>query len=297
MLLGTIFPNADIGTDPEAIRDYARAVEDAGFDYLLTYDHITGAHPDRFAGVTIPGFAGPPYVHDSPFHEPLVLFSHLAAVTRRLEFVTSVLVLPQRPAPLVAKQAAEVDLLSGGRLRLAVGVGWNFAEYESLNADFGTRNQRLEEQIVVMRKLWTEPLVTFKGRWHTLDRVAITPRPARPLPIWIGGGSSDPVLRRVARLADGWMPLLQPTEDAASAVERLRKFLREAGRDATSFGLDARIRAATGGSDKWIAAAQRWRALGATHLCLNSVTRGTPVREQLDAAIRMKHALTVSRTV
>ena len=132
--LGTIFPNADIGTDPEAIRDYARAVEDAGFDYLLTYDHITGAHPDRFAGVTIPGFAGPPYVHDSPFHEPLVLFSHPAAVTRRLEFVTSVLVLPQRPAPLVAEQAAEVDLLSGGRLRLAVGVGWNFAEYESLNA-------------------------------------------------------------------------------------------------------------------------------------------------------------------
>ena len=203
MKLGTIFPNADIGTEPEAIRDYARAVEDAGFDYLLAYDHITGAHPDRFAGGSIPGFAGPPYVHES--HG------------------------------------------SKSRSRSCASCG-------------------------------TEPLVTLKGRWHTLDRVAITPRPARPPPIWIGGGSSDPVLRRVARLADGWMPLLQPTEDAASAGERLRKFLREAGRDAAAFGLDARIRAAADGPDDWIAAAQRWRAL-------------------LDAAIRMKRALTDSRTV
>jgi probable F420-dependent oxidoreductase len=288
--LGTVFPNADIGTDAATIRDYARAVEDAGFDYLLAYDHVTGAHPDRFAGAAIPGFAAPPYVHDSPFHEPLVLFSHLAAVTSRLQFVTSVLVLPQRQAPLVAKQAAEVDLLSGGRLRLAVGVGWNFVEYASLGADFESRNRRLEEQIYVMRRLWSEPLVTFRGKWHTLDRIAITPRPARPLPIWIGGGSSDRVLQRVARLADGWLPLLQPTEDAADAVERLRAFLKREGRDATAFGVDARIRAA-GGVDDWVAAAQRWRSLGATHLCLNSVVRGTPARQQLETAIRMKRAL------
>ena len=133
MKVGIVFPQADVGTDPAVIRAFARGVEEAGFDYLLAYDHIIGAHPDRFAGAAIRGFAGPPYVHDSAFHEPLVLFSHLAGVTNRLEFVTSVLVLPQRSAPLVAKQAAEVDLLSGGRLRLAVGVGWNFAEYESLN--------------------------------------------------------------------------------------------------------------------------------------------------------------------
>jgi len=287
--LGIVFPQADIGTDPAVIRAFGRSVEDAGFDYLLAYDHITGVHADRFAGSTIPGFAGPPYVHDSPFHEPPVLFSHLAGVTTRLEFVTSVLVLPQRSTPLVAKQAAEVDLLSGGRLRLAVGVGWNFAEYDSLNADFATRNRRLEEQIVVLRRLWTEPLVTFKGRWHTLDRIAITPRPARPLPIWIGGGTSEHVLRRVARLADGWMPLLQSTEDPDKAMARLRALLVEAGRDPATFGLDARIRA-TGGPADWIAAARRWQALGATHLCL-SAGRGNPAQLQLETAIRMKQAL------
>ena len=257
MKLGIVFPQADIGSDPAVIRAFARAVEDAGFDYLLAYDHIIGVHPDRFAGATIPGFAGPPYVHDSPFHEPLVLFSHLAGVTTRLEFVTSVLVLPQRSTALVAKQAAEVDLLSGGRLRLAVGVGWNFAEYTSLNADFETRNRRLEEQVVVLRKLWTEPLVTFKGRWHALDRVAITPRPARALPIWIGGGTGEHVLRRVARLADGWMPLLQPAEDPEKAMARLRALLVEAGRDPAAFGLDARIRG-TGGPADWVAAARRY---------------------------------------
>lgn len=290
MKIGIVFPQADIGTDPTVIRAFARSVEDAGFDYLLAYDHITGVHRDRFAGATIPGFAGPPYVHDSPFHEPLVLFSHLAGVTTRLEFVTSVLVLPQRSAPLVAKQAAEVDLLSAGRLRLAVGVGWNFVEYASLNADFETRNRRLEEQIVVLRKLWTEPLVTFKGRWHDFDRIAITPRPARPLPIWIGGGTSEHVLRRVARLADGWMPLLQPTEDPEKAMARLRALLIEAGRDPGSFGLDARIRA-TGGPAEWVAAAQRWRALGATHLCL-SAGRGIPAARQLETAVEMKRVLT-----
>jgi probable F420-dependent oxidoreductase len=290
MRLGTIFPNADIGTDPVAIRDFAQAVEGAGFDYLLTYDHVTGAHPDRFAGASIAGFSAPPYVHDSPFHEPFVLFAYLAGLTRRLELVSSVLILPQRQTALVAKQAAEVDMLSGGRLRLAVGVGWNFAEYESLGADFHTRGRRLEEQILVMRKLWTEPLVTFAGRWHTLDRVAMAPRPSRPLPIWIGGGAGDQLLRRVARLADGWMPLLPPAEDAAAAVTRLHALLREEGRDPASFGLDARIRA-TGDPADWVSAARRWRSLGATHLCLNSVARGTPPMQQLDTAIRMKQVV------
>jgi probable F420-dependent oxidoreductase len=189
----------------------------------------------------------------------------------------------------VAKQAAEVDLLSGGRLRLAVGVGWNFAEYESLGAEFASRNARLEEQITVLRRLWSEPLVTYRGRWHTLDRIAITPRPARPLPIWIGGGAGDHALRRVARLADGWMPLLQPTEDPADAVARLRTYLGEQGRDAKSFPIDARIRA-VGGPDDWTAAARRWRELGATHLCLG-ITRGTPAAQQLRTALEMKRTL------
>ena len=291
MKYGAVFPHADIGTDPAAIRGFVQAVEAAGFDYLIAYDHVTGAHPDRFAGTSIPGFATAPYVHTSPFHEVLTLFAYLAGVTTRLELVTSVLVLPQRQTALVAKQAAEVDMLSGGRLRLVVGVGWNFAEYGSLGVDFSSRGQHLEEQIVVLRKLWSEPLVSFQGRWHALDRVALAPRPARPLPIWIGGGGSDGLLGRVARHANGWMPLLPPSEDAAAAVARLRERLREAGRDPAGFGLDARIRAGDGKPEAWIADATRWRDLGATHLCLNAAVRGTPPDKQLETAIRMKQAL------
>ena len=290
MKLGTVFPHADIGTDPAAVRDFAQAVEAAGFDYLIAYDHVTGAHPDRFAGVTIPNFAAPPYVHDSPFHEIFTLFAFLAGVTRRLELVTSVLVLPQRQTALVAKQAAEVDLLSGGRLRLVVGVGWNFAEYASLGAEFGSRGRRLEEQLLVIRRLWTEPLVSFEGRFHLLDRVAIAPRPARALPIWIGGGVGDVLLRRLARLADGWMPLLPVGDDPEAAVGRLRAVLKEEGRDPGSFGLDARLRA-TGGPADWVAGARRWQALGATHVCLNAVVKGTAPMAQLDTAMRMKRVI------
>jgi probable F420-dependent oxidoreductase len=201
-----------------------------------------------------------------------------------------VLVLPQRQTAQVAKQAAEVDLLSGGRLRLVVGVGWNFAEYGSLGADFGSRGRRLEEQLVVIRRLWTEPLVSFEGRFHLLDRIAIAPRPARTLPIWIGGGVGDVLLRRLARLADGWMPLLPPGEDAETAVARLRAVLKEEGRDPGAFGLDARLRGAGGPAD-WVREARRWQALGATHLCLNTVVKGTPPLAQLDTAIRMKRVI------
>ena len=290
MKLGTVFPHADIGTDPAAIRDFAQAVEAAGFDYLIAYDHVTGAHPDRFAGVTIPNFAAPPYVHDSPFPEIFTLFAFLSGVTRRLELVSSVLVLPQRQTALVAKQAAEVDILSGGRLRLVVGVGWNFAEYASLGAEFGSRGRRLEEQLLVIRRLWTEPLVSFEGRFHLLDRMAIAPRPTRALPIWIGGGVGDVLLRRLARLADGWMPLLPAGENPEAAVGRLRSVLKEEGRDPGSFGLDARLRAAGGPAD-WVAGARRWQALGATHLCLNAVVKGTAPMAQLDTATRMKRVI------
>jgi probable F420-dependent oxidoreductase len=145
----------------------------------------------------------PPYLYDDQFHEPFVLFSYLAGLTTRLQFATGILILPQRQTALVAKEAAELDLISGGRFRLGVGIGWNFTEYEALNEDFHTRGRRQEEQIVIIRKLWTEPLVSFEGRWHKLDRVAISPRPQRPIPIWIGSGTSDQLIRRVARLADG----------------------------------------------------------------------------------------------
>src|SRR5262245_54134555 len=239
MKLGINFPQNDIGSDPRAIRDFAQALEEAGFDYLSTFEHVSGAHPDRFVGIDT-GFPAPPYVYHDEFHEPFTLFAYLAGLTRRLELVTSVLVLPQRQTVLVAKQAAEVELLSGGRLRLGVGVGWNYAEYESLNEDFQSRGRRVEEQIELLRRLWAEPLVTFKGRWHNLDRVGIAPRPTRQIPIWLGGGSSDRLLRRVARLADGWMPMLR-LADAPEVLARLRDFMAEAGRDPTSLALQATL--------------------------------------------------------
>jgi probable F420-dependent oxidoreductase len=292
MRYGATFPHTEIGTDPAVIRDFARSVEGAGYDYLLAYDHILGADPGRFEG-PVGGFPSAPYTAEHAFHEVFALFSHLAAVTERLQFVTSVLVLPQRQTALAAKQAAAVDILSGGRLRLAVGVGWNFAEYEALNEDFHTRGRRIEEQIEVMRRLWTEPLVTFSGRWHHLDRIGINPLPVqRPIPVWIGSGSSDRSLRRVARLADGWLPLLTPSEDLSSSVERLRTYTREAGRDPSVLGIEARINAGGGEPRDWLKRARDLATLGITDITV-STGRGaglTPA-QHIERLVRCREAL------
>lgn len=234
MQIGAIFSQANAGTDPEAIRRFAVELERAGYRSLMAYDHILGASPERLGPGPFGAFPQAPYTSEHTFHEIFALFSHLSAVTTTMEFVTSVVVLPQRQAPLVAKQAATIDLLSGGRLRLAVGAGWNAAEYQGLGVDFSERTARLEEQVEVMRRLWSEPLVTFEGRFHTLDRVGINPLPANPIPVLLGTGGSDPVLKRVARVADGWMPLLAPGLDAVSfpdALARLRQLCEEQGRD------------------------------------------------------------------
>jgi probable F420-dependent oxidoreductase len=289
MKLGINFPQNDIGSDPRAIRDFAQTVEEAGFDYLSTFEHVSGAHPDRFVGIDT-GFSAPPYVHHDEFHEPFTLFAYLAGLTRRLEFVTGILVLPQRQTLLVAKQAAEVELLSGGRLRLGVGVGWNHAEYESLNEDFQTRGRRVEEQIELLRRLWAEPLVTFKGRWHNLDRVGIAPRPTRQIPIWLGGGSSDSLLRRVARLADGWMPMLR-LADAPEVLARLHGFMAEAGRDPASLDLQVSLFATEGEAEKWVNEARRWQTLGATHLGIWAGSRGLPPMQMLAQTIEVKKVL------
>lgn len=290
MKFGVTFPQTEIGADPIAIRDYAQAAEGAGFDYLATYDHVLGAPLDRFAGRDL-GFPAPPYLYDCQFHEPFTLFAYLAAVTKRIELTTSIVILPQRQTALVAKQAAEVDLLSGRRLRLGVGIGWNFTEYEALNEDFHTRGARQEEQITVLRKLWTEELVTFRGRWHTLDRVGINPRPARPIPIWIGGGHADKLLLRVARFADGWMPLFLPGQDPGEIIGRLRNHLREAGRDHRSFGLQAGIGTERGNEDDWVRQAQHLRSLGATHLGIGRLVRHTQPMAALEAAITAKKVI------
>ena len=268
MRLGVVFPQTEIGSDPAVIRDYAQAAESAGYDHLLVFDHVLGGKLERFDKLG----RRPPYTDESPFHEVFVLFGYLGACTQRLELVTGIVILPQRQTALVAKQAAAVDVLTGGRLRLGIGIGWNHVEYEALNEDFHTRGRRVSEQIAVMRKLWTEPVVTFEGVYHHLDRAGINPLPVqRPIPIWIGA-SAEPALRRAARLADGFFPQ-RPLEGGWPAtMERMREWVGEAGRDWMAFGVEQRIDVAAGSPDEWRAAADEWSTLGATHISL--VTAG-----------------------
>jgi probable F420-dependent oxidoreductase len=291
MKLGVTFPQTQIGRDPVAIRDYIQASEGAGFDYLMTYEHVLGAHPDRFREEGAP-FTTPAYLYGDEFHEPFALFAYAAALTTRIELVTGVLVLPQRQTALVAKQAAEVDILSGGRLRLGIGVGWNFTEYEALGQDYRTRGARQEEQIVLLRKLWTEELVTFAGRFDKLDRVGINPRPARSIPIWLGGGTDERLLRRVARMADGWVPFLTQSPETVRILERLHALLEANGRDASAFGLQVGLN--TSGHDEaadWVEEAGRWKELGVTHLGLGGYTRDSTPAEALKRAIEIRRVL------
>jgi probable F420-dependent oxidoreductase len=263
--IGIGFPHAAIGSDPMLARDFAQAAEQEGFAFLSAFEHVAGASAERFVGIDT-GFRAPPYLYHHPFHEPFTLFSYLAGLTSRIEFATNVLVLPQRQTVLVAKQAAEVALLSEGRFRLGVGVGWNHAEYEALGADFHTRGRREAEQIQLLRKLWSEPVVTFEGQWHTVDRVGIAPLPRQPIPIWVGGGTGEATLRRVARLADGWMPMLRP-DGAAELMTRMRRHLEEAGRDPASLAVQTGL-ASSGGPGDWVSAAKALAGVGVTHLAV-----------------------------
>lgn len=288
MQIGVVFPQTEIGNDPIAIRNYAQAVEAMGYRHILVYDHVLGA-----STATRPDWRGP-YTSDTPFHEPFVLFGYLAAVTRKLELVTGVIILPQRQTALVAKQAAEVDVLSGGRLRLGVGVGWNPVEYEALGEDFGTRGRRCDEQIEVLRALWTAPVVNVRGRWHTIDHAGINPLPVqRPIPIWIGG-ESDAALRRAARLGDGWLPQSQrPLDDGTEQrLTRLREMLVAAGRAPDSFGIEARLSVSRVPQDTWADYAATWQRLGATHLCVNTMGFGlTSPAEHLAVLERVMAAI------
>lgn len=293
MRLGVIFPQTEIGTDPIAVRDFAQGVEALGYDHLLAYDHVLGANIANRAG-----WLG--YTMDDMFHEPFVLFGYLAGFTRRLEFVTGILILPQRQTALVAKQAAELDVLSGGRLRFGVGNGWNSVEYEALGMDFHTRGKRMEEQIQVLRALWTQESVSFHGRWHRITDAGIRPLPIqRPIPLWMGG-ESDAVIRRVARLADGWFPggtlanerTRMPARSREDQVARLRGYLQAAGRDPASVGLEGRVAVGRGDPDEWRRDVVKWRSLGATHLSVSTMRAGlgTP-QAHIDAARRFLEAV------
>lgn len=284
MQIGVTFPQNEIGADPLVIRDYAQAAEGLGYSHLVAFDHVLGADP-----ANRPGWRG--YTQRDMFHEPFVLFGYLAALTQ-LELVPAVIILPQRQTALVAKQAAEVDILTGGKLRLGVGVGWNPVEYEALGMDFHTRGRVVEEQIEVMRLLWSQEIVSYKGRYHIITEAGLNPLPTRrSIPIWLGG-AADTLLRRVARLGDGWFPQGYPDDQMAETLERLRGYTREAGRDPAALGIEARLTIRHTGLDEWVRQTQAWQKLGATHISINTMGAGfKSPDEHIDAIRRYKEAI------
>lgn len=266
--VGIVYPQTEYPVDPGAVRDFAQTAEGLGFSHILAYDHVLGADPDR------PGGWAGPYTWRDPFQEPFALFSYLSGLTNRIGFTTGVLVLPQRQTALVAKQAATVDVLSGGRLRLGVAIGWNPVEYEALGEDFSTRGRRSAEQVELLRKLWTEPVVTFHGRWHTVEAAGINPLPVqRPIPIWFGG-HADAVLARVAHMGDGWMPNYRLPSEARTAFLDLDTHLAAHGRTRAEIGIEARLQYDDGSPDTWRWLAEEWQQMGATHLTCNTMRAG-----------------------
>jgi probable F420-dependent oxidoreductase len=266
MQIGVVLPQTEIGADAAAIRAYGQGVEELGFQHIMAYDHVVGADPAIYEG-----WAGP-YDVTSTFHEPLVLFGFLAALTS-LELVTAVLIAPQRQTALIAKQAAEVDLLCNGRFRLGLGLGWNPVEYETLGQDFSTRGRRLEEQVEVLRRLWTEPAVTYAGEFDRITGAGLAPMPVqRPIPIWIGG-QSERAYRRMGHLADGWFPQMSPGPELERASAIVAQGAIEAGRFPADLGMEGRVHW-TADTDEFATRVQRWRDAGATHLAINTMKAG-----------------------
>lgn len=276
--IGAVLPQVELPPDPDAARAFVTGIESSGFSHLLAYDHVLGANAS-----TRPNWAGS-YSSTDPFLEVLSFMSWAAGFTTTLELVTGVLILPQRQTALVAKQVATLDLLSNGRLRLGVGIGWNKVEYDGLNEEFGNRGKRMEEQIAVMRALWEQPSISFEGQWHRIDNAGILPLPRqRPVPVWIGG-RAEPAVRRAARIADGFFPNGAPSEDVKNQIRILYEELDRADRDRRRFGIDARISVAKGTPDDWRRDAATWRELGVTHLSLVTMGGGfTTIDEHLVA--------------
>ncbi|HEX7976555.1 MAG TPA: LLM class F420-dependent oxidoreductase [Anaerolineales bacterium] len=286
MQIGVVYPQIEFGVDPAAIRDYAQTAEGLGYSHVIAYDHILGANPNR------PGGWKGPYTFESTFFEPFVLFSYMASFTQKLGFAPGIIILPQRQTALVAKQAACLDVLSGGRLRLGVGLGWNEVEYTALNEDFHTRGRRMEEQVGLLRQLWTQPLVSFSGRWHTIPDAGLNPLPVqRPIPIWFGA-NVESALERVARLADGWMSNVRSAADARPALEILDRALQKAGRSRADFGIEARIPYGDGNSETWQKLIQGWQAEGVNLFSVNTMNAhlATPA-EHIQAIRRFAQAV------
>jgi probable F420-dependent oxidoreductase len=274
MKIGVIYPQTELGGDPEAVRRIGLAAEELGYDHLLAYDHVLGATHDREPKLT------GPYTDKHPFHDPFVMFAYLAGMTHRIELITGILILPQRQTVLVARQAADLDLLSHERFRLGVGIGWNYVEYDSLGQDFHSRGKRFGEQITLLRRLWSEPLVDFHGTFDRIDRAALNPRPRRTIPIWFGG-FADVALRRAATLGDGFI-FVDGAGDALELASRMRQFLKEAGRSEAGFGLHCNMLRAKS-PQAVVETASRWRDIGGTHVSV--VTMGqnfTTIDQHID---------------
>jgi probable F420-dependent oxidoreductase len=295
MRIGVVFPTMEIGNDPAVIKDFAQAAEALGYSHLTFQEHVLGADPNREGGWQYGpmGHGRPGVTKDAAIHEPFVIAGYLAGLTSRIEFATGVMVLTQRQTALVAKQATELDVLSGGgRVRLGFGVGWNPVEFEALGEDFHNRGRRIEEQIALLRRLWSEEVIDFTGEWHRVDRAGINPRPAHAIPIWLGG-RTDVVLKRAARLADGFISLgLQPGEQATALVQRLHGYLKEAGRSPERFGFEGWTNLRTGGPEEWRQTIEQWRELGATHVTLNPAGQAsTDPNRHIDAMRRYREAV------
>lgn len=284
MKFGAVLPHNEIGTDPGAMKAYVQGLESLGATHLLIYDHVLGADPNRPGG-----FKGV-YTKDTAFHEPLTTFAFIAAVTSTIELVTTILILPQRQAALVAKQAAEVAILSNNRFRMGVGIGWNEIEYEALGVPFKQRGARLAEQVDLLRALWREDSLSFDGKMHKVTLASINPRPAKPIPIWFGG-SAPAALERCAQVGDGWMPLMGPSDKAAACIQQMRSLREAAGKSFDGFGIQGQAQYAGGSAERWVAHASKWKELGATHLAVATHNAGpcnvdghlARVREYFDA--------------
>jgi probable F420-dependent oxidoreductase len=263
-----VFPQTEIGAEAAGVKRYAQGIQEMGYEHLMAYDHVLGADTS-----VRPDFTGP-YTSESLFHEPMVLYGYLAGVAPGLELVTAVIILPQRQTVLAAKQAAEVDVLTNGKFRFGIGIGWNDVEYEGLGMNFRDRGRRFEEQIEVLRRLWSEPVVTFEGKYHHITAAGINPLPTQqPLPLWIGA-SAESAIKRAAEVADGYFPQRPLAGGWPATLEKVRQWRTEAGKDPNGFGIDARVNLADGTPDEWRKAAEEWRGLGATHLTVNTMSAG-----------------------
>jgi probable F420-dependent oxidoreductase len=280
--LGVVFPQTEIGPDPGGVRAYAEAAEALGYTHILAFDHVVGADLTNR-----PNWTGP-YNIDTPFHEVFVLFGFLAGLTSRIEFATGILILPQRQTVLVAKQAAEIDVLSKGRMRLGVGIGWNDVEYEALNENFRNRGSRSAEQVALMKKLWTDRSVTFDGKYHHVDAAGILPMPVQqPIPVWFGG-YQEATIRRIVELGDGWMCTRGPDERVSELRRYLSEQLQRANRPESSVGIEGSVQYAAG-EKGWSERIDGWQSLGATHLCVNTMGAGLHgAQAHIDAIRRFK---------